>query len=59
MKIINLLTNIIFDLPQIDAKTLLETSPDVFAKIGKNKKIIKNDNRNCSDNTVLSQILDK
>ena len=57
MKIINLNTNIIFDLPKTDAEQLLKVAPEIFAKVTKNKKIIKN---NISqDNSILGKILDE
>ena len=59
MKIINLNTNNVFDLPKSEAEELLKTSPDIFAKITKNKKIIKPKKVNCDKNDVLNQILDK
>lgn len=57
MKIINLKTNIIFNLPDSDAKQLLNVAPDTFAKIGKNNKIIKSNIQQNSE-SVLSKILD-
>lgn len=57
MKIINLLTSVIFDLPDSDAEQLLKVSSDMFAKLGKNNKVIKNKNVVCDD-SVLSKILD-
>ena len=59
MKIINLLTNIIFDLPKSDAEQLLSVSPNMFAKLGKNNKIIKQKNNESDTDTVLGKILEK
>ena len=59
MKIINLDTNVVFDLPKSDAEQLLKNSPDCFARVSKNKKIIKNKNNILSDGSVLSRILDE
>jgi hypothetical protein len=59
MKIINLVTNIVFDLPKKDAEQLLESSPDTFSKVTKNKKNIKNKSNNTTDNSVLNQILEE
>lgn len=58
MRIINVLTNNIFDLPKEDAMHLLSASPDIFAKVSKSNKIIKN-KKSCSDESVLSRILDE
>ena len=58
MKIINLKTGIVFDLPKQDVETLLKASPDLFAKVTKNKKIIKPKQKVINDNSVLSQILE-
>ena len=59
MKIINLKTNNMFDLPQNEAEKLLDESPDDFAKISKNKKIIRNKSNKTVPESVLSQILDE
>ena len=59
MKIINLKTGVVFDLPKNDVESLLNTSPDLFAKITKNKKIIKTNKNNYSEDSVLKQILDE
>ena len=48
-----------FDLPKNDVESLLNTSPDLFAKITKNKKIIKTNKNNYSEDSVLKQILDE
>ena len=58
MKIINLTTNIVFDLPQSDAEQLIKASPNTFAKLGKNNKIIKPKTQNLSDDSILSKILE-
>lgn len=59
MKIINLLTNVVFDLPKQDAEQLLAVSPELFAKITKNNKVVKK-KKNISDgDTILNKILDK
>lgn len=59
MKIINVLTNNIFDLPEADAKQLLTVSPDIFAKISKNNRVIKNKKTVVPDDSVLGKILDE
>lgn len=59
MKIINLVTNNIFDLPKTEALFLLEDNPTLFAKVSKNMKIIKNNKSSVSENSVLSKILDE
>ena len=59
MKIINLNTQNIFELPEKDAMELLESSPNLFAKVTKNKRIIKNKKVTNSQNTVLNTILDE
>ncbi|MCR5265112.1 MAG: hypothetical protein K6E29_00785 [Cyanobacteria bacterium RUI128] len=58
MKIINLKTGVIFDLPKQDVEALLKASPDIFAKVTKNKKIIKPNKKNVNENSLLSQILE-
>lgn len=58
MRIINVLTNNVFDLPKDDALHLLSASPDIFAKVSKNNKVIKN-KKSCPDESVLSKILDE
>ena len=58
MKIINLITKNIFDLPKKDAENLLSSSPDIFAKVTKNKKVIKNKCDN-TESSVLKQILEE
>ena len=58
MKIINLKTKIVFNLPKSDAEQLLKVSPDIFAELGKNGRIIKNKNI-VIDESILSKILDK
>lgn len=58
MKIINLLTNNIFDLPKDDAENLLLASPDIFAKITKNNKIVKNKNFVNTETSVIKQIIE-
>jgi len=58
MRIINLNTNNIFDLPKSEAEDLLETSPDIFAKVTKNKRIIKPKKVCSDDNNVLKKISD-
>lgn len=58
MKIINLLTGIIFDLPSDEANTLVSNSPKLFALIDDNENIIKNETTVDTD-SVLSKILDK
>ena len=58
MKIINLKTNIIFDLPKEDAEQLISVSPELFAKLGKNNKVIKPRKSELSDGSVLSKILE-
>jgi len=59
MKIINVITNNIFDLPKENAKQLIEASPDVFARVSKNKKVLKKGNGTKTDDTVLKKILDE
>ncbi len=59
MKIINLNTNVIFDLPKSDAEQLLKVAPEIFAKVSKNKKIIKCKKDILSEDSVLSKILDE
>ncbi len=59
MKIINLNTNVVFDLPDSEAESLIKNSPDLFAYIGKNNNIILNNHFGPSFNSVLSQILDE
>lgn len=59
MKIINLKTGVVFDLPKQDVEALLKASPDIFAKVTKNKKIIKTKQKNMNENSVLSQILEE
>ncbi|GEM_PF-6299880 len=59
MKIINLITKNIFDLPKSEAEELLQKSSDVFAKITKNKKILKLKHSNLNDDSVLKHILDE
>ena len=58
MKIINLKTNNIFDLPKEDAELLLSSSPELFAKISKNNRVIKT-KKNIADDSVLSKISDE
>jgi hypothetical protein len=58
MKIINLLTGVIFDLPSDKADALLSDSPKLFALIDDNENIIKNETHADTD-SVLSKILDK
>lgn len=58
MKIINLKTNIVFNLPDSDALQLLNIAPDTFAKVGKNNKILKN-KKLLNSESVLSKILDE
>lgn len=58
MKIINLVTKNIFDLPPKEAKRVLESSPDIFAKVSKNNKVLKQSAKSVSDNTVLNKISD-
>lgn len=58
MKIINMKTKIIFDLPKEDAEQLLSSSPNIFAKVSKNNKIIKPKIPPVSEESVLSKILD-
>lgn len=55
----NLLTGIVFDLPKSDVETLLKTSPNTFAKVTKNKKIVKQKKNIQNDNSVLGQILEE
>ena len=59
MKVMNLLTGIVFDLPKSDVETLLKTSPNTFAKVTKNKKIVKQKKNIQNDNSVLGQILEE
>ena len=58
MKIINLVTKNIFDLPPKEAKKLLDSSPDIFARVSKNNKVLKISAKSVSDNTVLNKISD-
>lgn len=58
MKIINLTTNNVFDLPKADAEELIKNSPDTFARITKSKKIIKPKQIETTENNVLKQILE-
>ena len=58
MKIINVLTNNVFDLPKADAEQLLKVSPDIFARISKNNRVIKN-KKTAPDDSVLGKILDE
>ena len=53
MKIINLNTNVVFDLPDSEAESLIKNSPDLFAYIGKNNNIILNNHFGPSFNSVL------
>lgn len=59
MKIINVITNNIFDLPKENANQLIESSPEVFARVSKNKKVLKKGNGTKTDDTVLKKILDE
>ena len=59
MKIMNIVTKNVFDLPRKDAEALLESAPEVFAKVTKNKKIIKNKSKVMTENSVLKQILEE
>ena len=59
MKVINLITNIVFDLPKEDVEQLVKVSPDTFAKLSKNKKVIKNKKDLSGGNTLLDKILDE
>lgn len=64
MKILNLKTNNIFDLPKDEAKKLLEECPEDFAKAnGRLKQKLqtpKNDNslKKDDEDTILSQIIE-
>lgn len=55
----NLLTGIVFDLPKPDVEALLKTSPNTFAKVTKNKKIVKTKQNVQRDSSVLGQILEE
>lgn len=57
MKVINLITNIVFDLPKEDVEQLIKVSPDTFAKLSKNKKVIKNKKDLSTGNALLDKIL--
>lgn len=59
MKIINIKTGVVFDLPKNDVEALLTASPDLFAKISKNKKIIKTQKQVYDEDSILNQILDE
>jgi len=59
MKIINMLTGIVFELSDSDAESLLSASPDLFAKVGKNNKIVKSNKKHDTEGSVLSKILDE
>ena len=59
MKIINVVTNNIFDLPKKDAEHLLASSPDIFEKVSKNKKVVNKDVGKKTENSVLRKILDE
>lgn len=59
MKIINLVTMNIFDIPPKDAKALLESSPDIFAKVSRNNKVSKKSVKSAGEDTVLNKILDE
>jgi len=58
MKIINLKTNNIFDLPKSEAEDLLTNLPETFAKVTKNKRIIKPKKVYSDENDILKQITD-
>ena len=58
MKIVNLVTMNIFDLPDKEAENMIESAPDIFAKVTKNNKVLKKKKQSESKNTVLNKILD-
>ena len=58
MKIVNLVTMNIFDLPDKEAENMIESAQDIFAKVTKNNKVLKKKKQSESKNTVLNKILD-
>ena len=58
MKIINLSTNIVFDLPKSQADALLISEPDLFAKFSNKKKQIVIPKKTDSDDCILNKILE-
>jgi len=59
MKIINLITNNIFDIPAKEAEKILNDAPNEFAKLSKNKKITKKNSVKEKADTFILQILDE
>ncbi|MCD8378171.1 MAG: hypothetical protein LUB59_05210 [Candidatus Gastranaerophilales bacterium] len=59
MKIINLKTNNIFNLPSKSAEILLKEFPDEFARLTKNNKVVKKNTDKTTQNSILTKILDE
>ena len=58
MKILNLKTNKIFDLPKDEASRLLKEFPQEFIKNSKRKKMIKSENNIINEDSILLRILE-
>lgn len=58
MKILNLKTNKIFDLPKDEANRLLKEFPQEFIKNSKRKMMIKSENNIMDEESILLRILE-
>ena len=58
MKILNLKTNKISDLPKDESNRLLKEFPQEFIKNSKRKKMIKSENNIIDEDSILLRILE-